>query len=516
MKTNTVSKGIDMNDVHKEQGPEAVKALIDNAHAPSRKEALPLQRPMPEPLEFPRQALMRLEPVVTAIHDTVQAPYALCANSALAAACLAVQGHADIQLPVGEPKPLSLYFITIASSGERKSAADAIALKEINEKERSLKEEYELLRPIWRNKMDVWACARLKILKSGKGDNESKRHSLDSLGPEPKEPLKPLLTFPEPTYPGLHKYLERGQPSVGVFSAEGGQFLGGHAMKDDNKMETAAGFNSLWDGTPPKRVRSGDGTSFLYGRRVALHLMAQPETALKLMSDRQMEDQGFLARFLASYPQSTQGTRLWHEETAENIAALNQFYSRMRVILNTQPPLKEKEDNELAPRVLPLSPEARQLWIDFDTHLEKDRGAGGYFSRLSGLANKLPELATRLAGVLALYEDLNCSEVSTEYMKAGIELAQYYAQEALRLKDMQTIDKDLTLAQRILDWLKDKEYQHVSLQDVYQLAPVTEIRNASRARQIMKILVEHGHISCIAEGKEINGVHRKEVWEVLT
>ena len=246
---------------------------------------------------------MGLEPAATAIHETVQAPYAMCANSVMAAACLAIQGHAEIELPIaGKPKPLSCFFLTIGLSGERKSAADSLASASIEEKERALKEEHESLLPSWRNRKDIWEDSRRKILMDKKRSYNDKRIDMDALGPEPKEPLKPLLTFPEPTYQGLHKYLERGQPSVGVFSAEGGQFIGGHAMREENKMETAAGFNAFWDGTPLKRVRSGDGTSALFGRRLSMHLMAQPETALTLMTDRLMEDQGLLARILVCYP----------------------------------------------------------------------------------------------------------------------------------------------------------------------------------------------------------------------
>jgi hypothetical protein len=291
--------------------------------------------------------------------------------------------------------------------------------------------------------------------------------------------------------------------------------MGGHAMKDENKMETAAGFNSFWDGTPLKRVRSGDGTSSLYGRRLAMHLMAQPETAMKLMSDRMMEDQGLLARILVFYPESTQGTRFGYEQSSQTKQALNTYNNRMDTILDAPLPLKEKTDNQLCPRVLTLSTEAKRAWIAFDTHLEKQRGKGGYFSRIAGLANKLPEIAARLAGVLALYDDLNCPEVNVKYMNAGIELVQYYAQEALRLKDMQSIDKDLTLAQRVLDWIQDKKYRYVPLQYIYQLAPITEIRNASTARKVMKVLQDHEYIAVIDGGRDIEGTHRKEVWEVL-
>jgi hypothetical protein len=238
---------------------------------------------------------MGLEQAVVAIQATVQAPVALCANSVLAGVCLAVQGHADIQLPIGEPKPLSLYFISIALSGERKSAADSLATKAIAKKESILNDAYKESLPMYRDKKEIWDKARLNIVNESekKSNSEEKYRKITALGDEPKIPLKPLSTFPEPTYSGLYKYLEQGLPSVGVFSSEGGQFMGGHAMKDENKMETAAGFNSFWDGTPLKRVRSGDGTSSLYGRRLSMHLMAQPETAMKLMSDRMMEDQGF-------------------------------------------------------------------------------------------------------------------------------------------------------------------------------------------------------------------------------
>ena len=113
-------------------------------------EKLSLQRPAPKALEFPRQALMGLEPAATAIHETVQAPYAMCANSVMAAACLAIQGHAEIELPIaGKPKPLSCFFLTIGLSGERKSAADSLASASIEEKERALKEEHESLLPSW-------------------------------------------------------------------------------------------------------------------------------------------------------------------------------------------------------------------------------------------------------------------------------------------------------------------------------------------------------------------------------
>ena len=80
--------------------------------------------------------------------------------------------------------------------------------------------------------------------------------ALDALGPRPNPPLEPLLVCGEPTFEGLCKLLAVGWPSVGIFAAEGGQFIGGHGMADDAKLRTAAGLSALWDGEPIKRVRA--------------------------------------------------------------------------------------------------------------------------------------------------------------------------------------------------------------------------------------------------------------------
>jgi putative DNA primase/helicase len=65
---------------------------------------------------------------------------ALCSNSVLAAVTLAAQPHVNVELPIGrgEIKPVSLYFITIGQSGERKSATDSQMMSSIKAREPAL------------------------------------------------------------------------------------------------------------------------------------------------------------------------------------------------------------------------------------------------------------------------------------------------------------------------------------------------------------------------------------------
>jgi hypothetical protein len=75
--------------------------------------------------------------------------------------------------------------------------------------------------------------------------------------------MTPLLTCPEPTYEGKCRLLAGGQPAIGIFAAEGGQFVGGHGMSDDARLRTATGLSAIWDGEPIRRVRVGDGIVIL-------------------------------------------------------------------------------------------------------------------------------------------------------------------------------------------------------------------------------------------------------------
>ena len=119
-------------------------------------EPRPLVRDLPPPEPYPVDALGDiLGPAAKAIHDRTRAPMAICAQSVLAAATLAAQAHADVLLPTGQSRPISLYFLTIGVSGERKTACDIEALKPIRHHEENLRQEYESAAQSWENENDV-------------------------------------------------------------------------------------------------------------------------------------------------------------------------------------------------------------------------------------------------------------------------------------------------------------------------------------------------------------------------
>jgi hypothetical protein len=468
---------------------------------------------------FPIEALGTvLAPAARGINDRVRAPMAICGQSVLAAAALAVQGHANVVLSNGQLKPLSIYCITVAATGERKSSCDDEATWPIRRREECLRERYESDLASYNNEKLAFEKSRDAAVKLGRGakpDRAAMKAALDALGPAPTAPLVPLLTCSEPTFEGLCKLFASGFPSLGIFSAEGGQFIGSHGMSDEAKLRTAAGLSDVWDGVPIKRVRSGDGTLVLPGRRLSLHLMAQPRVADALFRDPLLADQGLLSRLLVTAPDTAAGTRLWRQPQPESEAAIRRYGARLLSILETPLPLSEGKLNELDPRPLRLAPKAVHQWISFADHVEQRLPAGGTLEPVRGLGNKLAEHAARLAGVLRLTADLGAEEITSDDMEAGIALADHYAAEALRLFGVARVRAELHLAQRLLDWLlQDWLEPVISLIEIYQQGP-NPIREKATAQKLVDILVEHGWLEKIPEGAVVAGQRRRDAWRIV-
>jgi hypothetical protein len=488
--------------------PGAIRAIVEQAEEMRVEPPRPLTRQMPPADAFPVDALGDvLGAAARAIHDRVQAPLAICSQSVLAAAALAVQAHADVQLPMGHVRPVSDFFVTVAETGARKSASDTEATWPIRKREQALGETRDAELPNEK--------ARDEAVKRGKGNRATIKAALDALGPAPPPPLEPLMTCPEPTFEGLCKLFAVGQPSLGIFATEGGQFVGGHGMSDDAKLRTSAGLSKLWDDGETRRVRSGDGAILLRGRRLTVHLMAQPDVAGMMLNDRLLADQGLLSRFLITAPDSAAGLRLWHEPKPESGAVLKRYGARLLGILEEPLLLAAGKSNELEPRCLTLSSGARGLWIAFADHVERAITPNGALEPVRGLANKLPEHAARLAAILALVDDLGAPELGADHMRAGIALAEHYATEALRLFGASRVNSELRLAQRLLDWILGTWSEPaISLSDIYQRS-LNAIGDKATAAKLIAILEDHGWVVRIPEGAVVSGQRRRDAWRVV-
>ena len=483
----------------------------------------PLRAPMPKAEPYPVEYLGEiLGAAAQALHEVIKAPLALCCQSVLGSASLAAQSHFDVKLPWGSTVPLSLFLLTVGESGERKSAVDDMVLGAAKEQQKAEMREYtELLKEheaasvAWNQALDAAKKAATSAQKR-KATAEEIRQAMDECGEKPTPPISPMRFVTDPTVEGLFKLLAIGQPSVALFSDEGGLLIGGHALNSDNALKTMARWCKLWDGSPFDRVRSGDGSGILYGRRMALHQLAQPDVMVKLLSDPTANGQGFLARCLTAWPTSTIGTRqcdgfMWAGDRIE----VRSMYGSLKVLMEAKPLTSDRDPQELTPIALPLTAEAQSLAVEALNFFEHLMATGNDLAELRDRGSKALENACRIAGVLAVVEGgMATREISRTHLDRGVNLIQWYLNEALRIRSAAVVPQSVIDAESMLAWLKDRDCKIFRTATLLTHGP-SQLRNKKRLDDAIDEAVKCGYLAEQEPGTEVDGVKAKRSWRVL-
>lgn len=486
-------------------------------------ELTPLTNTMTEQAPYPTECIGSvLAGALAELSATVQAPKPLIANSLLTAASLAVQAHADIKLIHGAKVPTTLFAITVGDSGERKSAIDNIALAPVKAYQIKLDTIYQLAWQSYRIDREAFDTA-IKLAKSGgngkgkpKPTREEIARAIEAVGAEPVPPMKPIILCSDPTVEGIFRQLNEGQPSIGLFTDEGGLFTSGYAMGAETKTATLARISKLWDGADFDRIRAGDGASLLRGRRMALHLMMQGIVANELFSDPIANGQGFLARCLVTYPQSTAGTRLFIDRDPMQAPAMKKYYARVLSILEQPPITAPNNEQQLEPKALEFSHAAKAMLIELHNAIEKQLDHTGTYAHVKALANKIAEHASRIAGVIHVIEHGTDAHVIHDAITGNaIKLAQWYLDEWVRISAAAMMPEHIRLAKTLHDWLlsdrnHNKPFVHTS--QIAKYAP-NALRGKAQYEVALNTLVEHG-LCRLCEPMELDGKKRQIVYEV--
>jgi hypothetical protein len=468
----------------------------------------PLFKTIEKPREYPIKAFGAFAEVLEAMEDITQAPIAFAGQSLLSIASLCVQDIANVQTLSGSYCPLSLYMLTLGKSGERKSSCDKILMKSIMDLQHELSKEtakkveaYKMAKDLWTNKHD-------NIMKIPATKDTHKQ--LEALGAEPSEPIEHLLTISDPTIEGIFDLLDKGRPSIGLMTDEGGKVLGGYGMNKDNRMKSISIYSSFWDGNPANQVRRTSKTKTLYGKRLAMHILVQPEIAQNLFCDGLSQNQGFLPRMLITYPESKIGTRLYRKARLESHDTV---FRVSELIIDHLKRLASLECNqELNFRELNLSDEAHQKLCEFHDRTEIAQRKEGKYYDIIPYASKACEQVSRIAGVLTLFEDATATKVRTETVERAIDLVVYYLDEALRITHSIIMPDYLLKADKLRLWLLE-EYKETYIN------PRTIVNHAkgnykttAEAKKAIELLAQHGWLIKSEHPQLIDNHKSKEAW----
>ena len=500
------------------QSPESAVPAPANTNAPTRNPdpaPVSLLRKRRPAREIPREHLGPALAAVEAIEVLTQAPAAIAMQSVLSGISLSVQYLADVETLDGTA-PACAYFLTVAASGERKSACDRYALRAIRSIEQEQLQDFPRRMAGYKKSLALFEAEQAQILRASH-DVIDKTADLDALGAPPTEPIDPHILFEDVTIEGVCRHFDHGQPTIGIFSDEGGMFFGGHAMKSENRLKTATALSKLWNGSAVNRVRASGPVVTYFNRRVTVHLMVQGRIAEAALADELLVDQGLYSRMLIAWPESNIGHRLIPMDLSHlsqvrrtSNDALAEFEDRLAQLWDLAP----FDAKECTPRTLPLSAEARALLVRFANHVEAAQSPGEPYHAITGFASKAAEQAARLFAILTLFADPKAETVGANQMVWGIGLMNWYLSEAERLLNTGTIDDTTRDAESLRSWLVDtRTEQVISLRMIARYGP-SRIRQVGEIRRLMKVIVAH-YWAIPVPGAKVDGVTCHEAWRIV-
>lgn len=474
----------------------------------------------PEPLmpeirsaAYPIDAL----PVIVAdavieVQQVVQAPMAMVACSAMATVSAACQARNDVERARGLTGPSSLYFLTVAESGERKSTLDGYFSKPIHDYEKQQAADAEAKLKEYAADFAHWAATKkgLEQAATKKAENSSKlqnaakdlrQHLRDHEEQKPAAPIIPRLIYRDTTPEALLYGIAKEWPSVALMSSEGGIVFGGHGMSKESLTRNLATINELWDGKPIRTDRRGMDASHHADGRMTVAIQVQP-VILKAFVDasaQQARGSGFLARFLVACPESTQGKRLFIE-APEHWPMLEHYRARITELLNLP---QQVDHGRVNPNMLYLSHEAKQVWVAFHDEVEVQLTEDGELHNVRDVASKIADNAARLAALFHVMAD-GMGNIDGLNMANACRIARWHLNESRRLLNAPTTPA-ANHAQVLDRWLmkkfKEKFVTKMSFTDILKHGPST-LREKALLERALADLIE------LKRAKLVDGVPR--------
>jgi len=503
----------DFNDLHQAAGLEAVQRCIEAAQAAPGSEWPELQPLIAQldPEEYPLDALPAIvKSAVLEVAGFVKAPLPLIAMSALAALSLAIQAHVDVERAEKLNGPTGLFLLAIADSGERKSSCDNYFTRPIRDYEAKQQEDAKPAIKDFKSAHTAWEAQRSGLkekIKSLSRDGQPCEaqaldlHELDLKEPEP--PRVPRLIYGDATPEALAFSLAKCWPSGGVVSSEAGSVFGSHGMGKDSAMRNLAMLNQLWDGASLPIERRSSESFTVRGARLTMALQVQ-ESTLRAFFDSTKglaRGTGFLARFLLSWPRSTQGTRNFTDPPAHwpSLAAFNE---RLAAILNREAPMNL--DYALTPAMLTLEPDAKAAWVAFHDLIEAELVAGGDFHDVRDVASKTADNAARLAALFHTFTG-SIGPIDLAAMESAALIAAWHLHESRRFLGELALPPELANPVRLEAWMLDY-CQRLGTDSV----PTREIQHGGpsglREKAVLdpaiKELIQLGRAKLVTEGKK--------------
>lgn len=381
-------------------GQGATPAIIIDSRVPDNATV-----PLPVTNERDNFPVDKLPPLfrdsILELHVKEQVPVGVIGMVALTTSAFVCQQHANIENLRGGDDVLSMYSMTLGKSGDGKGVTFKAYMRAINEWANERLAQCERLQTGWEGR-DVEAQRKLATLsgfESAAARREAEDRIIADLGPRP---WLPKGTMTEATPEGMIQFLRFDRPSAMLATEEASAFFGSYAMNKDNRDKMRGQLVELWGGDTISGRTVKRGRTGASGYRFSLMLAGQPEIMEATLRNSADMDQGFFARMLLAAPPSMQGYRKrprGRMPTPHTDALSNRLLE-----IYAQSPHTDQSGFSIQPTKIGWTDDALEAAYDATDAIEGRLKPGGDLRPLAPIANRMVQVASRLAGLFAFME----------------------------------------------------------------------------------------------------------------
>lgn len=437
---------------------------------------------------IPREAAMELE-------RNVQAPPSMIGTELLAAMSATAQANVKVKLPTGgDPKTVSLYTMTVAEPGERKTQIHRFIFRSLHQRDEihathfaAEMEEYNLKISIFDSVIRELTRQITQATCAGNPTDELTAKLKEQQKLKPAKPRSRRLIFQNASERSILEAMEGDGRSVALLSDEGEVILSSPLLARN------AVLNKAWDGGPVLLDRANGVSLTARDTRTTVSIMVQGEVLRDFLQRRgqSARGSGFLARFLITCPQSTRGWRFNHVGN-QSWHALHALYNLINELSGDATCTPCRVDV-----VYEFDDYATHDWINYVNHIEANIQPTGALRNIPDFASKAGEITARIAAILHHFGRQQ-GKMSRDTLKRAMDLMDFYINEFLRLFspefEVPHVHSDALVLEQYLHrvcWMN--QISQIGHNDVYRCISKS-LRDKSRFQAAVQLLLHQGKI----------------------
>jgi len=396
-----------------------------------------------------------LAKVIEEVHNTVLSPVPVVAQSVLGYMSATAQGEVDVLITPGlKPKPVSLFLLTGAVSGDRKTTTDNLVNAPLHAYDRQQQKEYDEKMAKYKSDMALWkikekvaAKTLKKMLEDRKDTAECENEYKNIQDGEPVKPEWRQIIFGDTTFRGMTEVLPQDNASVCLLSSEAGNII-------KQLKQTLPQFNDAWGGEDIATNRVA-GCRIIRNPRTTISWMVQPQYVedLLLSAKSRARPSGFAARFLFCFPDSLQGYRFKEpgEYEKPDLTALHELHEIGNRLLQ-----KRHADHKRTVLTIQNQYHLDQLYNDIEAELRYD----GFFREFEDAGSKLLENITRMAALFHVFSgeyEQGSTEISVQHVNAACSICTWHMKQFMNLYHKRA--PVMQRAIKLMNWLDEYQYR---------------------------------------------------------